>query len=142
MTSNSLNHDTPPGRIYLRRMDNERGFSLLELLVVVSIIAFLVTLSTGSYLLFLKKAKSVEARMALSTILKLERAYLNENNTYTADFSQLGFTMEGRTRYEYAIPYADAESFSARAFGNLDRDPDLDVWTIDQTGNLEQINVD
>ena len=59
------------------------GFSLIELMIVVAIIAFLAMVSVPTFQKFLAKAKRAEAYMNLSSIYAAEKAYWAENGKYT-----------------------------------------------------------
>jgi prepilin-type N-terminal cleavage/methylation domain-containing protein len=117
----------PPGR-------GAAGFTLIELLIVVTVILILVTMSASGYMLFRKKAMTVEARMALSTIYKLEHIYKAEFDKFTNDLTLIGFKMDGPARYSYFVLYATSDAFKARAIANIDRDPEKDIWTVDEKG--------
>jgi len=58
------------------------GFTLIELMIVVSIIAFLAMISVPSFMRFLAKAKRAEAYMQLSSIYAAQKAYYAEHGTY------------------------------------------------------------
>ncbi len=55
------------------------GFSLIELMVVISIIAVLVAFAHSKFVIFSAKAKQVEAKQNLSVIYTLTTAFLDEN---------------------------------------------------------------
>ncbi len=59
------------------------GFTLIELMIVVAIIAFLAMISVPTFNRFLAKAKRAEAYMNLSSIYAAEKAYWAENGKYT-----------------------------------------------------------
>lgn len=61
-----------------------RGFSLIELMIVVAIIAFLATLAVPNFMRFLAKAKRAEAYMNLSSICTAEKAYWAEHGRYSS----------------------------------------------------------
>jgi prepilin-type N-terminal cleavage/methylation domain-containing protein len=58
------------------------GFTLIELMIVVAIIAFLAMVSVPTFTRFLAKAKRAEAYMNLSSIYAAEKAHWAENGTY------------------------------------------------------------
>ncbi|HEX2978259.1 MAG TPA: prepilin-type N-terminal cleavage/methylation domain-containing protein [Candidatus Babeliales bacterium] len=60
-----------------------RGFTLIELMIVVAIVAFLSMVSMPSFFRFLAKAKRTEAYMNLGTLYLAEKAYWAENGKYT-----------------------------------------------------------
>jgi len=139
---------------------NERGFTLVELMIVVAIIGILATLATGSFITFQAKSKQAEATLNLGAISKAAGAYYAENDTYASGFSGLGWAPNFITRYaffyntdqapgtptnpdagvSYADPgsTADTNSFKSWAVGNIDRDMSTDQWYI--TDNRDLIN--
>ncbi len=116
---------------------HNRGFSMIELLLLVAIIGILAVIATYTYLHFRKKAMSVEAPMGLNNIRKLEKDYRDDHGTYSNDVNAIGYSWFGKSRYTFDIPQANETGFTARAQANLDQDPDLDVWTINDMGVLE-----
>ena len=126
----------------VRSFVGSRGFSLVELVVVVAAIGILISLALSSYMHFRKKAIITEARATLKNIYDLEFHYQSENDTYTTSLDALGFQMVGRVRYSYVVVNADSTGFTARATSNLDGDPDLDVWIVNDTGTVKQVNAD
>lgn len=61
----------------------KRGFTLIELMIVVAIIAFLAVISVPSFMKFLAKAKRAEAYMNLSSIYAAQKAYWAEHGRYS-----------------------------------------------------------
>jgi len=61
----------------------EKGFSLVELMVVVGIIGILATLAMPRFKQFQAKAKMSEAKTMLSHIYSLEQAYYLDQNQFT-----------------------------------------------------------
>ncbi len=59
------------------------GFSLIELMIVVAIIAFLAMVSVPTFTRFLAKAKRAEAYMNLSSIYAAQKAHWAENGRYS-----------------------------------------------------------
>ena len=64
-------------------MAKKRGFTLIELMIVVAIIAFLAVVSVPSFMKFLAKAKRAEAYMNLSSIYAAQKAYFAEHGKYS-----------------------------------------------------------
>ncbi len=60
------------------------GFTLVEILVVVTIIAILAALSLPSYQNYIVRAKRTEAQAALLQLLQQQERYYSQNNTYIA----------------------------------------------------------
>ena len=68
---------------------NQKGFSLVELMIVVGIIGILATLALPRFKQFQAKAKMGEAKNILSHIYTLEQTYSLDNNQYLA-FAAIG----------------------------------------------------
>ena len=81
----------------------QKGFTLIELMVVVAIIGILASIAIPAYLKVVANAKKSEAKMNLSSIYTTEIAYFAENGRYGSDFYQLGWAPEGKNIYEYKI---------------------------------------
>ncbi len=127
----------------------KKGFTLVELMIVVVIIGILAALAIPRFMASTTKSKQSEAKQILKQIYVMERAYRQEFDTYwgngiSADaanpdnFSRLGVQIGPTARYTYSL-VADATTFTATANApdpGLDDDATPDTWTIDHTGNL------
>lgn len=97
-----------------------RGVTLTELMIVVVVLGILAAVAYPSYRDFTARAKRNEAREALLRIAtNQERFYLN-NNTYTSDLTQLGFSQDPfpTPTGSYSVrvlPGADAAGYTAEA---------------------------
>ena len=60
------------------------GVTLIELMIVVAIIAFLSMVSIPSFLHFFSKAKRAEAYMNLNSLYMAQKSYWAEHGTYSA----------------------------------------------------------
>lgn len=67
----------------------KRGFTLLELVVVVIILGILATLGFTQYTKMVEKGRTAEAKMILGQIRTAEQAYLQQYNAYTSDLTAL-----------------------------------------------------
>jgi type IV pilus assembly protein PilE len=76
------------GKPMLRKLMNQKGFTLVEILVVVIIVAILAAIAVPLYMRYVEKARSSEAQTALSTIRKTYEIYFQQNATLE------GFTIE------------------------------------------------
>ncbi|MBI3811852.1 MAG: prepilin-type N-terminal cleavage/methylation domain-containing protein [Nitrospirae bacterium] len=70
-------------------MLRERGFTLVELMVVVAIIAVLAAIAVPIYTNYIYRGKQVEAKTLLMTIKVEEEQYHAENSCYATDIANL-----------------------------------------------------
>jgi prepilin-type N-terminal cleavage/methylation domain-containing protein len=61
---------------------NKNAFTLIELMIVVAIIAFLATISIPQYFRYQAKAKQAEVAMNLASLHTAEQAYFAEHGEY------------------------------------------------------------
>ena len=80
-----------------------------------------------------------EAKTNLGSIFTSQVTYFGEEDTYASSIENLGWAPEGKTYYSYSMIEGNATQFIARAEGNIDKDPTLDVWEIDHTRALENV---
>ncbi len=133
-------------------MLNQHGFSLVELLIVLVIIAILAGLAIPRYMSSTVKAKQTEARELLHQIYLMERSFYQNNDRYWIPaggveahkdnpfaFDTLGVEIMNSARYTYVIT-GDVDNFVATATATrLDDDPAVDRWQIDATGELKAL---
>ena len=124
--------------IFSRMKRLRRGFSLLEVMIVVVIIGILTTLAYPSLGGYLQRSKQTEAKVGLSAVYTAQKIYFAINQTYADSLSNLDVQLEtgGSSRYSITLT-GSSSSFTATAKGNLDDDVVLDIWTIDQNKTLQ-----
>lgn len=134
------------------RLLRQAGFSLLEMLIVLVIIAILVGLAIPRYTSSTTKAKQTEAKGLLHQIFLMERSYYDNHDKYWIPpagtiagkdnpygLDSIGLEIMKSARYTYTIE-GDSDRFIATAVAaRLDDDPAIDKWQIDQTGELKCI---
>jgi type IV pilus assembly protein PilA len=126
---------------------SQKGFTLIELMIVVVIIGILAALAIPRFMRATTKAKQSEAKTILKQIYVMQHSYRLEKDTYWGNgisasaaapnaFGQIGVEIQSTARYTYSIVSA-ANTFTATATsGILDDDATVDTWTINQNGVL------
>ena len=144
--------DGVPRDVPKARQRSQRGFTLIELMIVVVIIGILAALAIPRFMTASVRAKQSEAKLILKQIYNEEHAYRQVYNRYfipggAADaanphaFAPLCVEIMKAARYTFTITTADAgvATFTAQATvgGNgLDEDANPDTWTINELGQL------
>lgn len=128
------------------KIRTRRGFTLIELMIVVAIVGILAAIAIPNYLNYQAKSQQAEAKANLGAIFTDMMAYAGEN-LGTGDssgfdgamLSNIGFAIAGTPRYSYEITAADSIQFLATANGRTGRIQG-DEWTITQLKVLIDVN--
>lgn len=67
------------------------GFTLIELMVVVSLIAVLGAIAYPNYNSYMKKSRRADAKVVLTKVADRQERYYIQNNSYSDDGTDLGF---------------------------------------------------
>ncbi len=118
------------------------GFTLMELLITLSIIAILLGIAIPNYIHIRAKVLQSEPPVSFATLLSLELVYKGQYQTFTSDLQALGFNLDGRAYYTYTVLEATRDQFLIQASGNLDLDSTLDIWTLNHEGKIRHIRND
>ena len=132
------------------RMFNQRfskkGFSIIELMVVIAIIGILAAIAIPSYMGVQKRAKRSEFKTNLEILRLLEEKYYAENSVYLAcaggtqdcidNFSEFRPGDPNNLLYIYSTTLTNGgQGFLASAKGTS-KSPDLDVvFSVDENNN-------
>ena len=81
--------------LWVKRRFNQRGFSLVELMVVVAIIGILASIAIPNYQRFQRKSRQTEAKSSLSGIFTVQKTFNTEWGFGVTDFTQMGFALDG-----------------------------------------------
>jgi type IV pilus assembly protein PilE len=68
---------------------NNRGFTLVELVMVIAIVGILMAIAIPSYNNSTTKARRVDGQTALMDVMVRQERFYTENNTYTTDLANL-----------------------------------------------------
>jgi type IV pilus assembly protein PilE len=117
---------------------SQRGITLIELLLVVSIVAILGSIALANYRTYALRANRAEAKSALLNLQAAqEKYYLNEHEYSNLANLNFGATTE-RGLYTIQLNLeADGEGYTAvaTAAGSQVADSECASFTIDQTGS-------
>jgi len=80
-----------------------RGFTLIELMIVVAIIGLLAALAIPNFIRFQARARQSEARSSLKSIFTAQKAYYRDKQMYYDKFNVIGFEPEWNNRYCYFL---------------------------------------
>ena len=86
----------------LSKLRSKKGFTLIELMIVVAIIGILAAIAIPNFLKFQAKSKQSEAKSNLGAIFTGEVAYYGERNLY-GNFAQVNWSPSGNPRYRYTL---------------------------------------
>lgn len=118
---------------------NRKGFTLIELMIVVVIIGILAALAIPRFMQATTKSKQSEAKQILKQVYTMNRALRQETGSYSTDLNVLGVEIMDNARYTYTITCSDptADFMAVATCTDLDDDTDFDdVWSINETGLL------
>jgi type IV pilus assembly protein PilA len=131
----------------LNKIRSRKGFTLIELMIVVAIIAILAAIAIPNFLKFQAKSKQSEARTLLTGVYEAEMGFFATQNYFYPTASVIGFEPASQPKY-YVNPanagniVADAiYHFTATTSANIDRDPFRDGW-VETDDSREPLNLD
>ena len=71
-------------------LDRERGFTLLELMIVVAIIGIIAAIALPSYMESVNRGQRSEATIALTELATVQERFFTLNGSYADSFNKLG----------------------------------------------------
>jgi prepilin-type N-terminal cleavage/methylation domain-containing protein len=113
----------PSIRIVLRLSPEDhrsggRGFTLIEITIILMIIGILAVLAINSYRMMVNKARMTQAKIALNHLTKTETIYFSDHDRYTDNITLLDFDPVKYNYYEISVALDnDAQDFTGTATG-------------------------
>lgn len=124
-----------------RNNSRVKGFSLIELMVSVSIIGIVSALAYPSYVGYVSSSLRTEGQTELLRLANLEEQYYVDFRTYTVDLKLLGEESTAiyteNKNYYIRVEIADASEFEMRAYAKEEQatnDSDCTPLTITHAG--------
>jgi type IV pilus assembly protein PilE len=93
----------------------QRGFTLIELMIVVAVITVLAMIAYPSYMDSVRKSRRADAITALNTIAQQQERWRANNTTYTTDLTAAGLGVANPAHYTLSVNGTSATGYAATA---------------------------
>ncbi len=80
-----------------------KGFTLIELMIVVAIIGILAAIAIPNFIKFQARSKQSEAKSNLKAMFTAEKSFFQEKDRYSNLTGEVGFSPERNNRYNYYL---------------------------------------
>ena len=115
-----------------------RGFTLIEVMIVVAVIAILSAVAWPSYTQYVQRANRAAAQTFMMTIAQRQEQYILTNRSYASTVAALNLTQPPETvgRYSFDFESTTAATYVVRATpqGTQSVPGKFDVLTLSNTG--------
>ncbi len=115
------------------KFKDQKGFTLIELMIVVAIIGILAAIAIPNFMNYQCKANQREGQAMLSSLRTAMEAYYAENNIYPDTTDEMDFEYKGDDLYTVTITATD-HTIGAEADATLRGSPSK--WIINADGDL------
>ena len=113
------------------------GLSLMEVMITLVIVAIIAGLAYPRYQKMIARSKQTEAKTILQAIFVGQDLYKTMNQNYSEGLEALDIEIPKDAKYRYSIVTKDkGVTYTATAVANIDGDPTLDEWQVDQNNHL------
>ncbi|WP_046167172.1 type IV pilin protein [Chromobacterium vaccinii] len=123
------------------------GFSLLELVITLAVLALLVSIALPSYRNFMMQSNRTAAKTALQDLASRQESYFSTNNNYASQLATLGYASgtvyvpgNGNNLYALSIANTTASTFALNAAPQGSQAQDsCQTYQLDNLGNQSNI---
>ncbi len=87
--------------------NGRRGFTLIEITIVLLLIGILAAMATYSYRMMTNKARMTQAKTVLAHLFRMETTYYSDHDQYTDNIALLDFNPVKYPYYEVSVVLID-----------------------------------